>query len=124
MPSKKRIFGDQGEYIALEYLEKKGMTLLQKNFLVRTGEIDLVMQDKKEVVFVEVKTRSSDAFGSASEAITPTKLQRIKKAIEQYFFSQEKNMYEESFRIDAICISLGKDQKNPEIEHFQNIGQF
>jgi putative endonuclease len=124
MQTKKRLFGDKGEAIALSFLQEKGMKTLGKNFLVREGEIDLVMKDKKEIVFVEVKTRNSDEFGSASEAITHKKIQKIQRAIERYFLHQGKSIYEEVFRIDAVCILFKQGQKDPIIEHFQNIGQF
>ena len=61
--------GDAGESFAAKYLEEKGMKILQRNFRYDRGEIDIVAEDDGEIVFVEVKSRQTHAFGSPEEAI-------------------------------------------------------
>ena len=75
MPSQQppRLSGKQAENMACDYLQKRGMTLVERNFRKRRGEIDLIMYDRQDLVFVEVKYRHSDRFGSAEEAITGAK---------------------------------------------------
>ena len=77
--------GDFGEAAAAAYLEKSGMTVKERNFLTRGGEIDIEADDGDVLVFVEVKTRSSDKFGCPSEAVDLRKIEHMKAAAEQYF---------------------------------------
>ena len=71
--------GARGERLAERHLVRSGLTLLDRNWRCPQGEIDLVLRDGDEVVFVEVKTRSSVAFGHPLEAITAAKLARSGK---------------------------------------------
>ena len=61
--------GELGERLAAEYVQKKGMRILEHNYRIRGGEIDLIAQDGREVVFIEVKTRASREFGRGVEAV-------------------------------------------------------
>ena len=65
----KKEFGNTGEDIATEYLEKQGYIILERNFYCKQGEIDIIAKDKNEVVFVEVKSRSDVGYGLPSEAV-------------------------------------------------------
>ncbi len=76
--------GSEAEHIAAIYLQQKGLKLLERNYQSRYGEIDLVMQDGKTLVFVEVRLRSSAGFGGAAMSITPSKQQKIIRTAEQY----------------------------------------
>ncbi len=107
--------GKIGENHAKEYLEKQGYKILETNIhFSRTCEIDIIAQDKNTIVFIEVKTRSSEACGSPLEAITKTKFNNIKTGAFNYL--QEHKF--KKFRIDAISIIL-----KPEIsiKHLKNI---
>lgn len=104
--------GTQGEDQALTYLQKKGYKLLARNFRVKGGEIDLVMQDKKTLVFVEVKTRATTAFGGPLAAITAAKQQRIARAA--HIFVQTNRPKFDSIRFDAVAVLA------QEITHLQN----
>ena len=75
----KDALGRRGEAIAARHLERSGFTILERNWRCTQGEIDLVAQDGDEVVFVEVKTRSSVDYGHPLEAITPVKLARLRR---------------------------------------------
>ena len=69
--------GAAGEQLAADYLQHRGLTLIERNFRVRGGEIDLVCRDGKATVFVEVRLRSRGDFGGAAASITATKQARL-----------------------------------------------
>lgn len=75
--SAKQVLGRLGEAHAAEYLESAGYRIIERNWRCRYGEIDIVASHQGALVFVEVKTRSSDAFGHPFEAITEAKLRRM-----------------------------------------------
>lgn len=111
--------GRYGEDLAVKYLRSKGYKIIEKNFRCRVGEIDIIIQDKETLVFVEVKTRYSQDFGKPEEAITPRKLKSIIKTLEFY-----KNLHldlPESLRIDAILIELSPTGEVKRFEHLKNI---
>ena len=116
MSDNKKI-GNTAEDIAVEYLEKKGYKILERNkHFSRACEIDIIALTKdKTLVFVEVKTRKSDFCGSPLEAITKTKYQHIKTGL--YSYISEHNEYKK-YRIDAISVILSPKLK---IEHLENI---
>jgi putative endonuclease len=76
--------GDAAEQQALLHLQAQGLQLLQRSFLCKGGEIDLIMRDGKHVVFVEVRQRSSKQFGGALSSITPSKQKRLVHAAQVY----------------------------------------
>lgn len=96
--------GDQAEQIAADYLIEHGLVLIDKNFNSRYGEIDLIMQDKNTIVFVEVRYRKSSTIMSALETIGPKKCARIIKTAESYIQSQKKYQ-DKNYRIDVITMS-------------------
>jgi putative endonuclease len=101
--------GNQAEKVALSYLEQQGLTLIEKNYQTRLGEIDLIMQDGKSIVFVEVRLRKNNLFGGASESITQAKQRKIAKVAEQ-FLQHHGN---QACRFDAIVM------EKAEIQHIQ-----
>ena len=110
-----KIIGDAGEDLACKYLEKRGYTIIERNKRYsKFCELDIVAKHKNITVFVEVKTRKTDAFGTPAEAVTKTKMENIKKGV-QFYLSENKV---KDFRIDAICITLKPEIK---IEHLKNI---
>ncbi|NMC36213.1 YraN family protein [Candidatus Beckwithbacteria bacterium] len=112
----KKQLGKLGENLAKKHLQNKGYCFLVQNFHTRFGEIDLIFLDDKTVVFVEVKTRVDDTFGSPEEAISKTKISHLKKAA--YFFLQQNPQYEDSLlRFDAICIEI----RSKQIRHYENL---
>jgi len=82
----KQLSGDAGERQALQYLERQGMTQVERNFRCKAGEIDLIMQDRACLVFVEVRKRATGAerFGGAAASITPAKQRRLILAAQLY----------------------------------------
>jgi putative endonuclease len=98
----RREFGDAGEDIARAYLTKKGYRCLASNHRTRWGEIDLVMEDGGVVVFVEVKHRSNDIYGSPEEAITPWKMKHMVRAA--LFYIQNTHLAGRMIRFDVVSI--------------------
>lgn len=103
----KRFYGEIGENYAVSSLQKRGYIILGKNFRSRYGEIDIIAFDSGVYVFVEVKTRWSEKFGVAAEAVTPTKLKKIKKTIDYYFFLNK--LKNKKARIEVLAIDINKD---------------
>lgn len=76
--------GNAAEHLAAAFLQQHGLKLLESNYRCRFGEIDLVMQDGNEIVFVEVRLRSNAYFGGAGASITPGKQQKLTRTAEHY----------------------------------------
>ncbi len=112
-----KTFGNAGERIAREYLESRGMRFLCANYSRRHGEVDLIMQDGKETVFVEVKTRRSLRYGLPAEAVTPTKQQHIRYCAEVYFAEKGLDTYYARFDVVEILQPPGQ---LPRVHHIRN----
>ncbi|MBC3873033.1 YraN family protein [Undibacterium flavidum] len=79
--------GDAAEQQALLHLQRQGLQLVQRSFLCKGGEIDLIMRDGKHLVFVEVRKRSSQQFGGAVASVTASKQKRLIHAAQVYLQS-------------------------------------
>lgn len=99
----RRELGRAGETLAEELLRSLGYDVLEKNYRCRLGEIDLIARDGASLVFVEVKTRRSKAFGEASEAITRDKKVRLARLAR--FFLVERNLGEVLCRFDVVVVN-------------------
>lgn len=119
MFNKKNIeVGQKGEDLACDFLEKAGYKIIERNWhYSKNAEIDIIALDNDCIVFVEVKARTNLNYGHPFEAISKTKIQKIKKAISAYLSLSEKSY--KDFRFDGIAI-IGL--KNPIIEHLKNLG--
>ena len=107
-----------GEEKACEYLKKHGFKIIERNFRKGYGEIDIVATHENTLVFIEVKTRTSNSFGSPLESITYWKLKSLIKTA-QYYKMTHSNL-PDSLRIDAISVALFENQTE-KIEHVKNI---
>lgn len=115
--------GKKGEDIAADFLKKKGYTILERNYRKQYAEIDIIALSKDLVlVFIEVKTRTSDKFGTPFEAITSWKLRPVMKLAEYYRVTHPKLPGE--MRIDAIGIVINAVNNVEKIEHLENISGF
>ncbi len=103
--------GKTGEDRAEEFLKNKGYEILERNYHSRYGEIDIIAKKNGCVVFIEVKTRKSTAYGRPCEFVTPKKMEKIIKTAMIYLKNQEVEM-----RFDVIEVYT----KNWEIEHIEN----
>ncbi len=113
----KQAIGQNFEKLACAYLQKQGLTLKAKNANFRVGEIDLIMLDKKQLVFVEVRYRQSNQYGGALASITPQKQQKIIKAAQLYLQKEFSNQ-PPSCRFDVVAIE--GDEKPYEIQWIKN----
>lgn len=110
-----RTFGAKGEDIACEYLIQNGYKIIERNkHFSKLCEIDIIAQYKKKTVFIEVKTRKTNAFGSPLEAITKTKYNNIKTGVLSYLRDNKIKDYQ----IDAIGITL---EPELDIKHLKNV---
>ena len=109
----KRQKGNQAEDSALDYLKKRGLTLLERNFTTKAGEVDLIMRESSDqddtLVFIEVRYRKTKDFGGAAASITTKKQQRIIKAALAY---QQKYYPQASMRFDVVAIEGEAMQTN------------
>ncbi len=83
------LVGKWGEALIAEYLRKKGYKIIAANYRTRFGEIDIIAENKKCVVFVEVKLRKNDKFGSASEFVTESKQKKLRSTAEIWLSANE-----------------------------------
>jgi len=112
----KQLLGKEGERIAERYLKKKGYKLIERNYRCAVGELDLIVLDRRVVVFVEVKTRSGHGYGSPLEAVEFRKQRKMIQAA-QYFLS-EKKLHQRDARFDVVGISW--PGREPVVEHIEN----
>lgn len=103
-----KLTGKNAEKAAELYLKRKGLQLIQRNYFCRLGEIDLIMLDKDEMVFVEVRYRHSDLFGGALESINQAKQKKICKTAEYYLFREELTEALD-FRFDVVVFERTLD---------------
>lgn len=116
MQTHKQILGQEGERIAESYLRKKGYRVVERNYRCPVGELDLILLDRRVVVFVEVKTRTDDRFGAPLESVGPRKQQKmIKTAL---FFLSRHRLYNRDARFDVVGISYQGGE--PMVEHVEN----
>lgn len=101
--------GKDAEKIACDHLKKNGLKLIEKNFNSRYGEIDLIMQHKNTLVFIEVRYRKNADYGGASVSITPSKQSKIRKTA--LYYMQLKGR-EFNTRIDVVAITQAKINVN------------
>ncbi|MCG2633568.1 MAG: YraN family protein [Gammaproteobacteria bacterium] len=100
--------GKQAEQHAGRYLRRFGLRLVEQNYHIRGGEIDLIMQDDRELVFVEVRYRKSPSHGSAAESINRTKRRRLVKAAEHYLVTHSGDWV--GCRFDVVAFDGGLEQ--------------
>jgi putative endonuclease len=110
--------GRWGERRCEKFLKNKGLRKLARNFSCRTGEIDLVMVDADgSIVFVEVRTRADEIFGSAESSVTTAKKAKLSRTA-RYFLATH-NIENRPFRFDVVTIVLGQKGR-PQIRHYEN----
>ena len=110
--------GAIGEEAACRHLERAGLRILARNWKSRYGEIDLVAEEDRTIVFVEVKARTSEAFGSPEEAITSSKIRRIRLAASSYL--ESRNLHDVNWRIDAVAVRCSPNGLIHSVEHYRD----
>jgi putative endonuclease len=100
--------GNEGENLAAEFLKEKGFEIVLRNYRYKHAEIDLIVKRDNWLIFIEVKTRSSNAYGFPEEFVDSTKVTHIFKAAEEYIFSTN---WQGNIRFDIVSVNIGKTTK-------------
>ena len=115
--------GQYGERVAARHLEERGWEVLARNWRGTRGELDLVALDGDVVVAVEVKTRSGEAFGHPAEAVTPAKLNRLRRLTGQWLDEHgaggPRGRYRE-VRVDVVAVTLARSGP-ARVEHLEGV---
>ena len=119
---KSNLSGAWGEALAARYLQKKRYALVATNYRSRFGEIDLIVSNRKYLVFVEVKLRKSARFANACEYVDRRKQDRLRTTAAIYL-SEYPTQLQPRFDVIEIYAPLGTDTLKPEIYHMEDAFQ-
>ncbi len=117
---KTTITGNYGEDLACQFLAEHSYKIIERNFRIRGGEIDIIAIDGTTLVYVEVKTRSSNLFGTPEESITPSKLHFLERAAKFYRVNRKKIKLPDAERIDVVSVDISAHQ--PHFKLIKNAG--
>ena len=122
MQNSKQVLGATGEEIAVDYLVSQGYVVFDRNWRSKSGEIDIIASEKfnsqEELIFIEVKTRSSRDYGDPIEAISATKYLRMYRLALEWL--SENSASREAWRLDVISIVISRAQEI-EIDHLKRV---
>jgi putative endonuclease len=107
--------GKEGEKIAVEYLQKKGYAILEKNYRYLKAEVDIIAKKEDLLIGIEVKTRTSDYFGNPQDFINKKKIELLTSAINYYVI---KNALDVEVQFDIVAIL--KNNNTIQIEHLED----
>jgi putative endonuclease len=113
-----RDIGALGEKIAADYLTGLGYTIRERNFRLREGEIDIIAEKDDFLVFIEVRTRTSNSYGTPEESVTSQKKERLIALAEAYI--EDRDDLPSSWRIDVVAIELGAKREVSRLEIIEN----
>ena len=102
--TQKQLLGQAAENIAADFLRAQGLEILERNYLRRLGELDIVARDHDVLVIAEVRTRSSDRYGGAAASVDPRKQQRLIRTASQ-LLQQRKDLAQLRVRFDVVVVS-------------------
>ncbi len=111
------VLGDRGEAAAAEYLRGEGYEILHRNFRFGRSEIDLIVRKGGTLVFVEVKTRSSDRYGEPEEAVNREKIRRIRRVASAYLSG--RRIGDCDCRFDVVAVVFSGDRAT--VRHTEDI---
>lgn len=114
----RQLLGRKGEQMAADALRERGYRIVEHNFRCRYGEIDLIAEEREDLVFVEVKTRRGNAFGLPEEAVTLTKRRKLAQVASYYLDLHAES--DRSWRIDVVAIDFNQDGKFREVRVYQH----
>ncbi len=112
--------GRRGEDLAARFLVRQGYALVERNYRLRSGEIDIIARDRQTLVFVEVKTRRGNRFGSPFDAVDNRKQQQICRTALAYLTAH--GLEESAVRFDVVAVYL--DEGQPRIELMKNAFEY
>ena len=107
--------GKKGEQLAVNYLINKGYKIVERNWRFQKAEIDIIATKDKILICVEVKTRSTNDFGSPQDFVTPKKIKLMVSAMNEYILNKDLDI---ELRFDIIAIT--KDKSSFDIQHFKD----
>ena len=110
--------GKIGEEVAKKYLEKKGYKIIEQNYKTKYAEIDLVARKGSEMVFVEVRTKKGENFGTPEETINKRKLRKLWGNAKAYTAWKK---WRGPYRVDAVCVVLKSNGEVDILNHYENI---
>ena len=126
MTTEKRELGAKGEEIAVRYLKRRGYRILERNYRIRLGEIDIIAKQGGDLVFIEVKTRSDSLFGSPLESVTLAKQKQLSKVALEYV--SKHDCHNRPSRFDVVGVQFEDLRyskfKDARIELVQNAFEF
>jgi putative endonuclease len=113
--------GALGEQLAVDHLTALGLRIVERNWRCRYGELDVVAADDLAglVVFVEVKTRTTDLFGGVAQAVTPQKVRRLRRLAGLWLAAQDRRWAH--VRIDVVGVRIGL-HPTPDLTHVKGVG--
>ena len=109
----KKELGKKGEEEALRFLKKRGYHLIEKNYVCKLGEMDIIAREKDTLAFIEVKTRTSTFFGPPQLAVTSSKQRQLSKVA--LYYLKEKRLEDVKARFDVVAILLGQEGEEVEL---------
>ncbi|MDD4859253.1 MAG: YraN family protein [Dehalococcoidales bacterium] len=115
---KRREAGILGEKLAQEFLRQKGYQIIETNYRCRDGEIDIVARQGEVLVFIEVRSKQSDKFGSPEESVTPAKRAKLRLMADHYL--QNHVDLPDSWRIDVVAIEFDNKKTVKRIDIIEN----
>jgi len=119
MSTSRKRTGDIGENIAAEFLIDHGYTIIETNFHCQYGEVDIVAEQDDCLIFVEVRTKKSLAFGTPEESITQAKKEKLILTAQTYL--QENEDVPSNWRIDVVAVELNKNNSVKRIDLIENV---
>jgi len=125
VPTQKRQLGDTGEKIVVDYLKKQGYHILERNYQKPWGEIDIIVENNKEIIFVEVKTRTVPKGQSLryspypEENVRFAKKQKLIRTAHTYLL-EKKYPPETNWQIDVIAVELNLQTRKANLKHIKN----
>ena len=122
MEKYRQAIGQLGENKAKNYLKRRGYQILESNYRTKAGDIDLIAKDQECLVFVEVKTRTSDQYGSPAEAVSFYKQQHMINSA-KYYLARHGGDCECRFDVIEVYLSSGKWIQFAKINHLKNVLQ-
>lgn len=126
MKKDNKVIGKKGEDLACNYLVKKGLQIVERNFQNKYGEIDIVCMDKDVLVFVEVKTKVGHDFGEPEEMVNKSKLRQVQRMGEIYVLNCElkgtgQGLWSGRCRVDVVAVVLGKDYSIETLRYYEAV---
>ncbi len=107
--------GNRGEELASEVLQNQGLKILERNWRFGHSEVDIIAEDDGILTFIEVKTRTSEAFGLPEQSVTAAKQQKLKQAADEYIYQTN---YEGEIRFDVVAILI--EGNKTDFRHFKD----